>query len=145
MTISLIQPRLWLALALLAAGVGLSVPAWSGPGEAMLVPRVVLTIWCVVAVALVFIELVRSVPNPDFSLSALPLLMISVLVAAFAMARFGFLLPALPVVALTLWLFRIRRPLPLAVGTLVIGGGLWFLFHHVLLIRLPSLLTSGVV
>ncbi|MEL7979219.1 hypothetical protein AAG584_04205 [Vreelandella titanicae] len=70
-------------------------------------------------------------------------MMAAVLIAAIAVASLGFLIPSLPLVALTLWMFRLRRPLPLAVGTLVIAGGLWFLFHHVLLIRLPTLLNSG--
>ncbi|MGM8850634.1 tripartite tricarboxylate transporter TctB family protein [Salinicola halophyticus] len=142
---SLIHPRVLTALALLLAGGALSVSAWQGPDSAMLVPRIVLTIWCVMALAILIGELVRRVPVKNVTLSPLPLLMAAVLIAAIATASLGFLIPALPLVALTLWLFRIRRPLPLLVGTIVIGGGLWFLFHHVLLIRLPALLTSGLV
>lgn len=142
---SLIHPRVLTALALLLAGGGLSVTAWLGPASAMLVPRIVLTIWCAMALAILIGELVRRVPVKNVTLSPLPLLMAAVLIAAIATAGLGFLIPALPLVALTLWLFRIRRPLPLLVGTIVIGGGLWFLFHHVLLIRLPALLTSGLI
>lgn len=145
MLASLIHPRLWLALALLAAGIGLSVVAWNGPADAMLMPRVVLAIWCAMALALVIVEALRHAPAPRPSLSPLPLLMGAVLVAAVTMDTLGFLLPALVLVALTLWLFRVRRPLSLLVGTALIGGGLWFLFHHVLLIRLPALLNSGVI
>lgn len=140
-----IHPRVLIALVLLLVGAGLSITAWQGPADAMLVPRIVLTIWCLVALAIVITELLRRLPAERVSLSPLPLLMAAVLIAAVATARLGFLLPALPLVALTLWLFRIRRPLPLLLGTIVIGSGLWFLFHHVLLIRLPSLLTSGVI
>lgn len=145
MSTSLIRPRLLLALALLGIGAGLSVAAWNGPSDAMLVPRVVLSIWCLVAVLIVVTELVKGAPAVAPSFSPLPLLMVAVLVAALTMKHIGFLLPSLPLVALTLWLFRVRRPLPLMLATTLIAGGLWFLFHHVLLIRLPSLLTSGVV
>ncbi|MEC8916818.1 MAG: tripartite tricarboxylate transporter TctB family protein [Pseudomonadota bacterium] len=142
---SLIHPRILTALALLLAGAGLSITAWQGPDNAMLVPRIVLTIWCAVALAILIGELIRLVPVKRATLTPLPLLMAAVLIAAIATASLGFLIPALPLVALTLWLFRIRRPLPLLLGTIVIGGGLWFLFHHVLMIRLPALLTNGVI
>lgn len=145
MLANLIHPRVLIALGLLLAGAGLSVSAWQGPADAMLVPRIVLTIWCVVTLAVLIGEVVRCVPLESVTLSPLPLLMAAVLIAAIAMASLGFLIPTLPLIGLTLWLFRIRRPLPLILGTLVIGGGLWFLFHHVLLIRLPALLTSGLV
>lgn len=145
MLATLIHPRVLTALALLVAGGALSVSAWQGPGDAMLVPRIVLTIWCVVALLVLIGELVRQAPPGKMELSPLPLLMAAVLVAAVATASLGFLIPTLPLVALTLWLFRIRRPMPLLLGTVVIGGGLWFLFHHVLLIRLPALLTNGVI
>lgn len=145
MLATLIHPRVLIALALLVAGGALSVTAWQGPASAMLVPRIVLTIWCVVALGVLIGELIRRVPVSKATLSPLPLLMAAVLVAAVATASLGFLIPALPLVALTLWLFRIRRPLPLILGTIAIGGGLWFLFHHVLMIRLPSLLASGVI
>ncbi|MCG7599675.1 tripartite tricarboxylate transporter TctB family protein [Halomonas sp. McH1-25] len=145
MLASLTHPRLWLALALLAAGIGLSVVAWNGPDGAMLVPRVVLAIWCAMALSLVIVEALRRAPPLKPSLSPLPLLMGAVLVAAVTVDTLGFLLPALVLVALTLWLFRVRRPLPLLVGTVLIGGGLWFLFHHVLLIRLPAMMNSGVI
>jgi hypothetical protein len=139
------SPRVWVPVLLLAAGVGLSFYAWSGPSDAMLVPRVVLTLWSVIALAITLTELSRSMPTRHWAFSPLPMLMVAVLIAAVAVASLGFLLPSLPLVALTLWLFRVRRPLPLVLGTALIGGGLWFLFHHVLLIRLPTLLPSGVL
>ena len=145
MSTFVIRPRLLLAMALLGVGAGLSVVAWAGPSDAMLVPRVVLSVWCLVALLIVVAEAARGVPAVTPSFSPLPLLMAAVLVAALAMKHIGFLLPSLPLIALTLWLFRVRRPLSLILATILIAGGLWFLFHHVLLIRLPSLLTSGVV
>ncbi|GHB14930.1 tripartite tricarboxylate transporter TctB family protein [Salinicola rhizosphaerae] len=145
MLASLIHPRVLTALMLLLAGAGLSISAWQGPADAMLVPRIVLTIWCAVAALVLIGECAKRLPREGGGLSPLPLLMAAVLVAAIAMASLGFLIPILPLVALTLWLFRIQRPLPLVLGTLIIGGGLWFLFHHVLLIRLPALLTSGLI
>ena len=150
MLATLMHPRVLTALALLVAGAGLSITAWQGPESAMLVPRIVLTIWCVMALAILIGELIHPAPRQRKTQalrarSPLPLLMAAVLIAAVATASLGFLIPVLPLVALTLWLFRIRRPLPLVLGTVVIGGGLWFLFHHVLLIRLPALLTSGLV
>ncbi|MFS8173820.1 tripartite tricarboxylate transporter TctB family protein [Vreelandella titanicae] len=132
-----------LALGLFLIGVVLAFHAWGGPSDAMLVPRIVLTLWCVIALAITLAELSRGSGLGSGSLSTLPVLMAAVLIAAIAVASLGFLIPSLPLVALTLWMFRLRRPLPLAVGTLVIAGGLWFLFHHVLLIRLPTLLNSG--
>ncbi|NIC05652.1 hypothetical protein HBJ55_09460 [Halomonas sp. DX6] len=124
-------------------GVVLAFHAWSGPSDAMLVPRIVLTLWSGVALAITLVELSRVTGTGSWPLSTLPVLMGAVLIAAIAVASLGFLLASLPLVALTLWLFRLHRPLPMALGTLVIAGGLWFLFHHVLLIRLPTLLTSG--
>ncbi|GHC18953.1 tripartite tricarboxylate transporter TctB family protein [Aidingimonas halophila] len=139
----LANPRVLLGLALFLVGAVLAFHAWRGPTDAMLMPRVVLTLWCGFALVITFVELSHATAMSSRSLSPLPVLMAAVLIAAIAVASLGFLLPSLPLVALTLWLFRLRRPLPLAVGTLVIAGGLWFLFHHVLLIRLPTLLTSG--
>ncbi|WP_447555442.1 tripartite tricarboxylate transporter TctB family protein [Vreelandella sp. EE22] len=145
MVSTLLHPRVLTALALLLAGVGLSVPAWQGPNDAMLVPRIVLILWCAAALVVLIGELIQKVPIQRVRPSPLPLLMAAVLVAAIATASLGFLIPILPLVALTLWLFNVRKPLWLGVGTLVLGVGLWFLFHHVLLIRLPTLLTSGVL
>ncbi|WP_110670037.1 tripartite tricarboxylate transporter TctB family protein [Salinicola halophilus] len=145
MTSTLFHPRVLTALALLLVGAGLSVTAWQGPADAMLVPRFVLAIWCAAALVVLIGELIRRAPMPRVSRSPLPLLMAAVLIAAVATASLGFLIPVLPLVALTLWLFRVRQPLWLALGTLILGGGLWFLFHHVLLIRLPTLLTNGLI
>lgn len=143
MIASLVHPRVLLALGLFLVGLVLAFHAWAGPSDAMLVPRIVLTLWCGVALAITIVEFWRASGLGNWSLSALPVLMAAMLIAAIAVASLGFLIPSLPLVALTLWMFRLRRPLPLAVGTLVIAGGLWFLFHHVLLIRLPTLLNSG--
>ncbi|WP_299260720.1 tripartite tricarboxylate transporter TctB family protein [uncultured Kushneria sp.] len=145
MTSTLFHPRVLTALALLLVGAGLSVTAWQGPSDAMLVPRFVLAIWCAAALVVLIGELIRRAPMPSAPRSPLPLLMAAVLIAAIATASLGFLIPVLPLVALTLWLFRVRQPLWIALGTLILGGGLWFLFHHVLLIRLPTLLTSGLI
>ncbi len=143
MVARLAHPRVLLALGLFLVGAVLAFHAWNGPSDAMLVPRFVLTLWCGVALAITLVEMSRVTGLGSWSLSTLLVLMAAMLIAAIAVASLGFLLPALPLVALTLWLFRLHRPLPLAVGTLAIAGGLWFLFHHVLLIRLPTLLTSG--
>ncbi|MBZ9558622.1 MULTISPECIES: tripartite tricarboxylate transporter TctB family protein [unclassified Modicisalibacter] len=143
MSSRVIQPRVLVAVLLLVVGVVLAGQAWSGPANAMLVPRVVLTLWSVIALAITVMELASHQSRDMRYLSPLPLLMASVLAAAVAVASLGFLVPSLPLVALTLWLFRVRRPVSLLMGTLVIAGGLWFLFHHVLLIRLPTLMTNG--
>ncbi|MFC0338381.1 Tripartite tricarboxylate transporter TctB family protein [Kushneria avicenniae] len=145
MTSTLLHPRIVTAFALLLVGAGLSITAWQGPDDAMLVPRFVLTIWCATALMVLIGELIRRAPVAKAQRSPLPLLMAAVLIAAIATASLGFLIPALPLVALTLWLFRVRQPLWLVLGTLILGGGLWFLFHHVLLIRLPTLLASGLI
>ena len=80
----LIHPRVLTALALLLAGAGLSITAWQGPDNAMLVPRIVLTIWCVVALAILIGELIRRVPVKRVTLTPLPLLMAAILIAAIA-------------------------------------------------------------
>lgn len=143
MVARLAHPRVLLALGLFLIGIVLAFQAWGGPPDAMLVPRIVLSLWCGVALVITIVEFWRASGMGNWSLSPLPVLMVAILVAAIAVAGLGFLIPALPLVALTLWMFRLHRPLSLAVGTLVIAGGLWFLFHHVLLIRLPTLLNSG--
>lgn len=145
MVSTLLHPRVLTAFALLLVGVGLSVTAWQGPSDAMLMPRIVLTLWCAAALVVLVSELIQKAPIKRVQPSLLPLLMAAVLIAAIATASLGFLISVLPLVALTLWLFNVRKPLWLGLGTLVLGGGLWFLFHHVLLIRLPTLLTSGVL
>lgn len=145
MASTLIHPRVLTAFVLLLVGMGLSITAWQGPDDAMLVPRFVLAIWCAAALVVLIGELVRRAPMPKLERSPLPLLMVAVLIAAVATASLGFLIPVIPLVALTLWLFRVRKPLWLVLGTLILGVGLWFLFHHILLIRLPTLLTSGLI
>ncbi|MGP9807817.1 tripartite tricarboxylate transporter TctB family protein [Halomonas sp. AOP12-C2-37] len=145
MPATLFQPRVLIALVLLIAGCALSISAWQGPADAMLMPRIVLALWCTVALFVLIGEVVSQLSVETMTFSPLLLLMAAVLTSAIATAWLGFVISALPVVALTLWLFRIRRPLPLVLGTLVIAGGLWFLFHHVLLIRLPAMLTSGAI
>ena len=67
------------------------------------------------------------------------------LVLAISIVFGGYLLPILICLPLILFMTGTRSPLALALAFLVLGPGLWFLFHHLLQIRLPVLLSGGVL
>lgn len=66
-------------------------------------------------------------------------------VTILAMLSFGYLIPMSVGLALVLWLLGERRPLAFGLTWLVLGPGLWVLLHHILQIRLPSLLSGALL
>ncbi|MCB8840397.1 tripartite tricarboxylate transporter TctB family protein [Aurantimonas sp. VKM B-3413] len=67
------------------------------------------------------------------------------LLLAVAIVFAGYLVPVLVVLPLLLYATGTRSPFAFLLSFLVLGPGLWFLFQHVLEIRLPSLLPGGLL
>jgi len=55
----------------------------------------------------------------------------------------GYLIPVAIGLPMLLWLLGEHRPAHFIGAYLILGPGLWLLFHHILEIRLPSLLPGG--
>ena len=151
-------PRRWagcslaLAAALAAAGAALlahsfaarySTGVIASAPNAMTLPRALLGLWVALALAVAVAELrarkgeVSDPVRPALWLGGLLLL------AAVLLPVAGFALAITPLVAASLVVLGERRPLPLLLATALLGPGLWYLFHHVLLIRLPSIVPGG--
>ncbi|WP_136065127.1 tripartite tricarboxylate transporter TctB family protein [Modicisalibacter radicis] len=139
-----VNANVLVALCMLAIGIFLSIVAWSGPGSSMAVPRATLSLWCFIALLITINELRRNIRIDSAMPVKVKMLMITVLVASLVIYYVGFLIVSAIIVPVILWLFKVRSPLHIALGTLLVGTGIWFVFHHVLLIRLPTLLESGV-
>lgn len=77
--------------------------------------------------------------------SALAGVMALTLVLSIAIVFAGYLLPVLICLPVILFLTGTRKAMPFAAAFLLLGPGLWFLFHHMLGIRLPILLPGGLL
>ena len=141
-----------LAVALAAAGAALlahsfaarySTGVIASAPNAMTLPRTLLGLWVALALAVAAAELrARTGGRADLVRPALWLGGL-LLLAAVLLPVAGFALTVTPLVAACLVALGERRPVPLLFATALLGPGLWYLFHHVFLIRLPSIMPGG--
>lgn len=110
--------------------------------NAMMLPRVLLAVIGGLALAVLVMEWRRPMP------AAAPAGRVWMLAAAFAAAAValphtGFAIMITALMLASLLVMGERRPLVLLAVTAATGPALWYLFHHVLLIRLPSIVSGG--
>ena len=144
--------RALLALALVVAAAGLLFHStqpryhsgvYATAPNAMVLPQVLLALW--IALGLASLALDLRAPPASERRAYRPALLVGagLLAMAVALPHAGFVLTVTPLVLASLVALGERRPLPLLAATVLLGPGLWYLFHHVLLIRLPSVATGG--
>lgn len=118
-------------------------------GSVIDLPSLLLIVW----LALSFAALIRSYTKACGAETAdelksreivalLPIATVT-LVMAIGTVYLGYLIPVGLGLPIVMWMLGERRPVQFIFSYLVLGPGLWFLFHHVLEIRLPSLLSGG--
>lgn len=113
--------------------------------NAMILPRGLLAIWMTLTVAAFVVDWVRPKTAAGDGLSAAIWLSGIFLAGAIALPHIGFAAMTTPVIGAGLIAMGERRVLPWLVATATLGPGLWFLFHHILSIRLPSVLPGGML
>ncbi|TFL16050.1 tripartite tricarboxylate transporter TctB family protein [Jannaschia formosa] len=113
--------------------------------RAMILPRGLLIAWGGMAAAAMAAEWLRPAPSDRDGTGTALWLAGVFLAGAIALPFAGFALTIAPVTFAALVVLGERRPLVLLAATALLGPGLWALFHHVLLIRLPSILPGGLL
>ncbi|MGB3553263.1 MAG: tripartite tricarboxylate transporter TctB family protein [Jannaschia sp.] len=118
---------------------------WATAPNAMALPRALLSVWAGLAGVVLVAEWRGRVIASADDIRAV-LWIAALLVAGAALLPWiGFLMAITPVVAGCLLALGERRPLVLILATAFLGPGVWALFHHALLIRLPSVLPGGLL
>ncbi len=149
-----IGPALARALPALALLVGAGVLYWHSldprysagmfatAPNAMVLPRVLLGGIAVLAAAVLVMEWGRPLATHTDARRAW-MLAAAFAAAALALPFTGFAIMVTALMVVCLLVMGERRPLVLLTVTAITGPGLWYLFHHVLLIRLPSVISGG--
>jgi hypothetical protein len=138
--------------ALVAAGIALYVHTFhekyhtgfaASDPNAMILPRTLLAMLIALGALAVWQDVRAQIaPRPGSRVASL-YLPAALLVASALVAYVGFVLAVAPLVAVALFALGERRWTAIAATTAIVGVGFWFLFHHVLLIRLPSVASGG--
>ena len=112
-------------------------------------PVALLVIWIGLAALLLVQSLVRlkapssgRLETPPMESVKLIAAIIITLATAVGTVYFGYLVPVTIGISAFLLAIGEYNPMRLTFGIFLFGPGLWFLFHHVLLIRLPSLISA---
>ncbi|GMG85642.1 hypothetical protein LNKW23_48670 [Paralimibaculum aggregatum] len=112
--------------------------------NALVLPRIVLALIVILAGIATFQELSSRRGSEERPAGkATVFLGIIMIVATALMPYVGFVLSVTPLVAAVTYLLGERRWYAILGTTALAGVGFWFLFHHVLLIRLPSIASGG--
>ena len=139
------------ALALLAGAVALfhhsldprySTGMFATAPNAMVLPRVLLGVIAVLSLAGLAMEWRRPLTVPP-SAGRAWLLCAAFAAAALLLPHTGFAIMITGLILVILPIMGERRPLVVLAVTAICGPGLWYLFHHVFLIRLPSIVSGG--
>lgn len=101
-------------------------------------PRIVLTIWLLLALATLVLEVMRKTPSKPFKfLRVLALSAASFLYVLF-LTKLGFLLTSILFCLVVLWLLDMRRYLAMVAFSVLVPGSLVILFNHILTLPLPT-------
>lgn len=111
--------------------------------NAMLLPRVLLAMLIALGCIAVWQDLRRPASSLPSSRVATVFLPAALLIAAALVQYVGFLLAVTPLIAVTIAALGERRWTVILATTAIVGVGFWYLFQHVLLIRLPSIAPGG--
>lgn len=149
-----LSPAVALALALLLAGIAAGLAAVGGAavslgnlaaqGDPLLLPGILIGLWIALAGLILWREAARAPAREAGARKALAVIAAS-LASAALIAPIGMFLALALATPLVLWLCGERTAWRLIAVSAALGPGLWFLFHHVFLIRLPSLLSGGAI
>ena len=145
--------ELVVSLGLVAVAVAALVASFDGGGgvnaastdSPMRLPRILLGIWiafglaCAIRAA-VLAEKVAPVRPKGWAIALMAML---VSLIAGLLPVLGYLVPVTIGLAGLLYILGERNPVRGGAALLLLGPGLWFLFHHVLGLRLPVLLSGG--
>ncbi|ATI41568.1 hypothetical protein CBW24_05835 [Pacificitalea manganoxidans] len=149
--------ELAVTLGLLAVAVAAFAASWASVGgvnaasndQPMRLPRILLVLWTVLALACAG----RAALVPAASGTApstaragagrVTAFAVVLLMTAVSLPLLGYLLPVTIGLAILLWLLGERSPVRFAVALLLLGPGLWAVFHHGLGMRLPLLISGG--
>lgn len=138
--------------ALVAAGIALYVHTYhekyhtgfaASDPNAMILPRALLAMLIALGALAAWRDLRTAVASQPDSRAATLILSAALLVASALVAYVGFVLAVAPLIAVALFALGERRWTALLATTAIVGVGFWYLFHHVLLIRLPSVASGG--
>lgn len=138
--------------ALVAAGIALYVHTYhekyhtgfaASDPNAMILPRALLAMLIALGALAAWRDLRTAVASQPDSRAATFILPAALLVASALVAYVGFVLAVAPLIAVALFALGERRWTALLATTAIVGVGFWYLFHHVLLIRLPSVASGG--
>lgn len=112
----------------------------------MRLPRILLGIWAVLGVGCAIRVMLPGGSNEDGSIQPPRVLVAGAVLLAIGVALpfLGYLLTIGVGLAVLLWLLGERHPVRFAAAFLLLGPGLWALFHHLLGLRLPLLISGGV-
>ena len=139
----------FLVSAFAGAGAGTGNLAAGDTPDAL--PRILLFAWVGLALADIVQQLLAGrsdrVPaggaETGVRQAHVALVMVISLAMAIAIVFFGYLIPILIGLPLLLYVTGTRSPVAFAASFLLLGPGLWLLFHHLLGIRLPILMSGG--
>lgn len=138
--------------ALVATGIALYVHTYhekyhtgfaASDPNSMILPRALLAMLIALGALAAWRDLRTAVASQPDSRAATLFLPAALLVASALVAYVGFVLAVAPLIAVALFAMGERRWTALLATTAIVGVGFWYLFHHVLLIRLPSVASGG--
>lgn len=111
----------------------------------MQLPRILLVIWIVLGIfCALYAAFWARAAGPDRYFVGRVVLFGGILLAlATGILFLGYLVPMTISVAALLWCLGERQMLRFGLTLLLLGPGIWLLFHHVLGLRLPVLMSGG--
>ena len=134
-----------LAGLLASAGLAVSQGNLASVGDPLLLPGILIVCWVALAGLILWRESRRTAGTTDPDPGRTWSVILVCLLGGAAVAPFGMLLAVAFTTPAVLWLCGERSFWRLLGVATALGPGLWFLFHHVFLIRLPSLLSGGLL
>lgn len=145
--------ELFVTLCLIGMAFVAFISSFSGSGginaasidSPMRLPRILLGIWAALGLACASRVMFRGGTTESGSLQLHRLLAFGAVLLAIAVALpfLGYLLTVTIGLAVLLCLLGERHPVRFGAALLLLGPGLWALFHHVLGLRLPLLMSGG--
>ena len=129
---------LMVALGLLSQTFGQSYADLGGAFSPMFFPRIILTLWAVLAALDLAAEIMARREMAAPRLARVTVIALASLAFLYAMTRLGFFLSAVPFSLVALVTLGLRSPLPVLAVSVGVPGALVALFNHVLTLPLPT-------
>lgn len=142
---SFISERSLTGLALLLTGGALYASSFDasyadlgGAFDPTFFPRIVLTIWLVLALATLVVEVMRKTPSKPFKLLRVSALALASFLYVLFLSEFGFFLTSIAFCLVVLFLLEMKRYLAMVLFSVLVPGSLVLLFNHILTLPLPT-------